>query len=280
MYFTPAAAQAVIARVTRSLMPGGYLFLGHAETLRGLSTDFHLCHTHGTFYYQRRGGPPVSSQPPTRSPVLPVSDPGWASGWVDTVQRATDRISALSQVVPPSPVAPPVERVEPVDPLGPSRALFEAERFGDALLALDALPSAAAQDPDALLLRAAVLTHHGRLAAAADACERLLAVDETSAGAHYLLALCREGGGDRSGARDHHQVAAHLDPTFAMPHLRLGLLARREGDLATARRELTEAIALFRREDGSRILLFGGGFGRQALTALCQAELLAAGGRP
>ena len=56
MYLMLETAQAVIARLTRALAPGGYLFLGHAETLRGLSHDFHLRHTHGTFYYQRRDG--------------------------------------------------------------------------------------------------------------------------------------------------------------------------------------------------------------------------------
>ena len=54
MYFTPAIQQAIIGRIARSLAPGGYLFLGHAETLRGLSQEFHLVHTHGTFYYQRK----------------------------------------------------------------------------------------------------------------------------------------------------------------------------------------------------------------------------------
>ncbi|MGH8471830.1 MAG: CheR family methyltransferase, partial [Gammaproteobacteria bacterium] len=53
MYFTPEHAQALVGRITRSLAPGGTLFLGHAETLRGLSQDYHLRHTHGTFYYQR-----------------------------------------------------------------------------------------------------------------------------------------------------------------------------------------------------------------------------------
>ena len=55
MYFTPEVAQALVARLTRSLTPDGYLFLGHAETLRGLSNDYHLRHTHDTFYYQRKG---------------------------------------------------------------------------------------------------------------------------------------------------------------------------------------------------------------------------------
>ncbi len=54
MYFSPEKMCAVIARIAASLVPGGFFFLGHAETLRGLSQDFHLLHTHETFYYQRR----------------------------------------------------------------------------------------------------------------------------------------------------------------------------------------------------------------------------------
>ena len=49
MYFTPEIMRAVVERITRSLSPGGFLFLGHAETLRGVSSDFHLCHTHDAF---------------------------------------------------------------------------------------------------------------------------------------------------------------------------------------------------------------------------------------
>jgi chemotaxis protein methyltransferase CheR len=79
---------------------------------------------------------------------------------------------------------------------------------------------------------------------------------------------------------DQHQVAAYLDPAFAMPRLHLGLLARRAGDTRGAQRELREALALLVREDASRVLLFGGGFTREALTQLCRAELRAAGGNP
>jgi chemotaxis protein methyltransferase CheR len=106
----------------------------------------------------------------------------------------------------------------------------------------------------------------------------LLTVDELNAGAHYLMALCQEHAGDRAAAEEHDRAAVYLDPFFAMPHLHLGLLAKRSNDTEAAQRELSHALTLLAREDASRILLFGGGFTREALTAFCRAELRAVGG--
>ena len=145
---------------------------------------------------------------------------------------------------------------------------------------LAGLPVDSARDPDALLLQAVGLTHGGDLAVAERVCRELLELDEMSAGAHYLMALCREDAGDPRGAAEHDQLAVYLDPGFAMPRLHLGLLARRKGDLAGARRELGEALALLQREEASRLLLYGGGFNREVLLALCRAEILACEGRP
>jgi chemotaxis protein methyltransferase CheR len=75
-------------------------------------------------------------------------------------------------------------------------------------------------------------------------------------------------------------VAAYLDPGFAMPRLHLGLLARRAGNDVAARRELGQALVLLQREDASRLLLFGGGFSRDTLMALCRTELLRCGRTP
>ena len=107
--------------------------------------------------------------------------------------------------------------------------------------------------------------------AAQKAGERLVIVDVRSDDAWNQ--------GHVAGAVNHNQVAAYLDPAFAMPRLRLGLLARRSGDRDAARRHLGQALLLFQREDPSRILLFGGGFKRDSLIALCRAELAASGGK-
>jgi chemotaxis protein methyltransferase CheR len=291
MYFTPESAQALVARMTSSLAPGGHLFLGHAETLRGLSSEYHLCHTHGTFYYQRKDPRNIHAElrrEPTQGAVpeaeIPVPVPTSTNTWVETIRQASDRIQVLTE----RPTASLALRAgrgaghanQTATQLQLALELLKQERFSDALDLMGRLPAESDKDPDVLLLRAALLTHSGRLADAEHASSLLLARDELNTGAHYLLALCRESAGDPQGALDHDQAAIYLDPGFAMPHLHLGLMARRAGDWEGARRELGQALALLKREEASRLLLFGGGFGREALIALCRAELLSAEGVP
>ena len=294
IYFSQETTRRVIARLTRALAEGGYLFLGHSETLRGISNAFHLLHTHETFYYQLRHS--RESVPPPLSPIperpAPITD---GEAWVDVIGRAADRIALLAQ----RPLAPPASareppRAPPDAPLAPSGngsagggwdfglalSLLQQERFAEALAHLAHLPPDANHDPDAQLLRAVVLVNCGRLAEAEHVCGELLSFDELNAGAHYVMALCRENDGDRAGAVQHDETAIYLAPHFAMPHLHLGLLAKRASDRETARRELGIAIGLLAREDLSRILLFGGGFNRESLTKLCQAELAACGAQP
>jgi chemotaxis protein methyltransferase CheR len=57
-------------------------------------------------------------------------------------------------------------------------------------------------------------------------------------------------------------------------------MARRRKDAATARQELTTALGLLEGEDASRLLLFGGGFSRSTLLALCRSELVNLKGAP
>jgi chemotaxis protein methyltransferase CheR len=150
--------------------------------------------------------------------------------------------------------------------------LLHRERFADALEVLDEFSGPAEEDPEALLLRAVLLTHGGSLSAAERACRRLLEVDSRSAGAHVLLAMCREGVQDLPAAVEHCRTAITFDPEFAIPHVHLGRLARRMGDRRTARRQYAQSVRLLPAESGRRILLFGGGFDREALISLCRTQ--------
>jgi chemotaxis protein methyltransferase CheR len=273
MYFTQDVARAVIARIARSLRPGGFLFLGVAETLRGLSSAFHLTHTHGTFYYKRRDE--TRALPDSESSDVKDDHTG-AKDFVEAIDDATRRIRSLK---PRTKRAARTVKRKPID-LDAVVELFRCERVSEAVSLLDELPAALRQDSEVLLLRAMLLTHGGDLAEAEQICTELLSRSEDNAGAHYLMALCKESAGDHAAALKSDQTAVRLDPGFAMPHLHVGLLARRAGDWDAARRELSKAATLIPGENNSRLLLFGGGFNREALSGLCRAQLNACGGRP
>lgn len=266
MYFTPEIARSVVGRISQALAPSGYLFLGHAETLRGITPDFHLCHTHDTFYYQQRDNFVAEVLPSNTLFNAPLLSPVLAT----PVVKQSDHHLPVSQTAITT----------------PSRAwnlslVLEAvrqERFADALELIGSLPADSHEDPDALLLRAVLLTNHGRVNESEEVCRRLLALDELNAGAHYLMSLCREHEGDTHRAIEHGLTSIYLDPSFAMPHLHLGILAKRSGDTVSAQRELGKARVLLASEDASRILLFGGGFSRDALLQLCRLQLTAAAG--
>lgn len=284
IYFSPAQALALVERFTQALQPGGYLFLGHAENLRGLSQDFHVCHTHDTFYYRRRTRDETARRQPQPAASLQMPQPLEAVldgnvSWVDAIRDSAERIQSLAQK-PRRTAASHAAGNKPRWSLAPAFDLLRNERYGEALDALRGLPPEAANDVDTVLLQAVLYVHSGRLDEAEHACRHLLDLDELNAGAQYVLALCYEGAGDTHAAMSHDQTAIYLDPGFAMPHLHLGLLARRSHDLETAQRELQQALILFQREELARLLLFGGGFGRDALLALCRAELIASGGMP
>ena len=279
MYFTPEVQRSVVARLASVLVPGGHLFLGHAETLRGLSQEFHLVHTHDTFYYRRREvgeGPsaaPIVGHRPRRTtePRAPAASPDVSP--LETIKRATGRIENLA-AEPTADSGSPPAAPSPHPAAADILDLLARERFAEALALLDQ-PSrmARGEDLDGLLLRAVLFVQSGDYAAAARISRSLIARDEHHAGANYLLGLCHEGTGAPAAALVHYDLATHIDPFFAMPFLRRGVLSRRSGQIAGARADLGKAHALLEAEDPSRLLIFGSGFTRGALLKLCEAEL-------
>jgi len=53
IYFDEAEQKRLVEKLYRCLNPGGYLFVGHAESLFGLSTKFRMIHHHNGTAYQR-----------------------------------------------------------------------------------------------------------------------------------------------------------------------------------------------------------------------------------
>ncbi|MFL5344979.1 MAG: CheR family methyltransferase [Hyalangium sp.] len=256
IYFSPEAARRAIARIEQALTPGGFLFLGPSETLRGLSDAFEVVQAGEAFYFQRGRGASSTARlrivTPPPIPAAPTAAPA-------------------AKAVPPKP-AEPLHKLE-----GAGRAwrLLEEERYAEARSLLETLPEHEREHSLSRLLQAALHLQAGLFREAERLGKALAESGAQGAAAHYLLGLCREQAGDTASARAFYERAVHLEPTFALGHLRLGMLARREGAPTHARVALRLALTLLAHEQPVHLMLFGGGFGRHGLMQVCQRELWA-----
>lgn len=258
LYFPQDVIRKLIARMTQALVPGGYLFLGPSETLRGISDDFELLRSGDAFYYRLRQ-PSVATLPRAPTPLIPPKAPAPTS-----VPISGNSISGAWE---------PVSTPTSTDGLEVILQLLDAERYTDAWTRLEALPDSS--HPRAQLLRAVLHLHAGRLDEAERVGRHLVAEGSNEPAAQYLLGLCLEQAGDEKAARARYAAAVRADPTFALGHLRAGSLARRAGAVAEARVALRMSLSLLPQEKPFILSLFGGGFGRHGLIQLGLRELQA-----
>lgn len=318
MYLTPVAAQVLVGRMTRALAPGGYLFLGHTDTLGSDPAGLEQQHARNAFFYRR----PESAAPPYARPAFPPR-PGDSAALARPTATTAVGGPRASTVRPVSPTAirsaaasltsfgtaskgwagatlagrettsretagRTASDRRRVDPAVRQQALtlLRGEQFAAALAVVEAslpIPGRPGErgspdrsiglPPADLLLYGVLLAQVGHPDAAAVVARQLLDLDGRHADAHHLLGMCLDDGAAVDSATGHYQRAAYLDPQFALPRLRLGLLARRRGDRRGATVELEAALDLLRYEHDERVTLFGGGFSRSSLIALCQSEL-------
>ncbi|MCB1056425.1 MAG: tetratricopeptide repeat protein [Acidobacteria bacterium] len=270
IYLRLGVTRELIRRFSQALAPGGFLFLGHTESLRGISRDFSVEHTHGTFYYRRLASK-APAAPTGEVPPSPVrshlgSFPGRPDAQAAAGSGATPRVTRDGEA--------PSTREATAEDRSRIFELLRLERLEEALtLAERSVRDGGSDDVEAMTVLAVLLTNRGDVERARAACHAILALDSLHAGAHYLLALCAELEGALDRAQEHDETAVHLDPGFAMAHLHLGRLALHEGDSETAAEHLERAESLLEITESSQLLLYGGGFRREALIALCRAQL-------
>lgn len=262
MYFSAEAMNQTLARLELALRLGGYLFLGHAESLRSRTTatnappatfQMQVRQAHEAFFYTKVAVPPdhesttqapslasAGSLGPATGPTHGPPDPAW----FENIGRQGERIASLhaealrrdaetqrkSRVTttPPADDGPPTPRSR----LLTAVSALDAGRFDE----VEALCAPLIEDPDA----------------------------------QYLLALRREHLDDPEGAIAHYQMASALDTRFAMPRVHLGIVLARLGDDEAAHKAFSEAVLLLPSESDERLLWFGGGFSREGLREHCR----------
>lgn len=254
IYFSLATTRRIIERFSHALTPGGYLFLGHAETLLNISENFRRLHEDGGFYYRLL--PPRPEAPVVPQPVVPQP----------------------VAILPP-PKFPPVLFVKPPSSEPSLESLFaeaqgaaESEDFGAAAQKYVIILRRDPTHVGALVGQGFLLANQGAHREALDLCAQALDVDDLSPDAYFLRGLIFDLEGDLPGAVSEYRRALLLDLDFVMAHYNLGKVYWRQGRRRDARRELNNTRRLLENWSEDLLVPYSGGLSRAVFLEVCRED--------
>ncbi len=235
IYFGRDTTRALMGRLHAGLRDGGYLFLGHSETLWQVSEDFRLVALgtgEGAAYVYRRLDEPAADRRavlPDRRTLQELPLPVERRVAVRRAPRSFGgELAALPRQVPP-------QDALPEDALPAVREALAQGRYEDA-------------------------ARWARLAGAAD---------PLRAEVHYLLGLALVDQGLDAEALPALRRAVYLDPTDGLAHFLLAGALARCGDRPAAAREYRAAAQELARQGDSADAPELGGRSARELAALC-----------
>ena len=253
IYFDRDTTKRLMTRMHSTLREGGYLFLGHAETLWQISTDFSLVSLGDAFLYRRQ------AEDGERRAVLPD-------------RRTEDELRPTKAD----------RRRGPVDRrrLALTRRKVEAPEPS----ALPVPPAARAdmgRDP-LVAVRSAVA--EGRYDEAADLAAEVADATPLRSEAHYLQGLALGNLGRDPEALVVLRKAVYLDPSDGFAHFLLGGALERLGEHVAAARSYRAAAATLGERPGDAVAPELGGRSVRELAEVCEqlaarADTVSRGGR-
>jgi chemotaxis protein methyltransferase CheR len=247
IYFSRDTTRRLMTSFHEALGDGGYLFLGHSETLWQVNDRFRLVTLGDAFVYRR--DVPADEGVAERRAVLPdrrTGDDGLPPGGDRRVARsdrrgvrtrdALTRSRALPFPRSPRPVPEPVAPVG--DPVDEVRAVLRAGRYEDAAALAAAVSVAEPLRADAHYLHGLALANLGRDADALVELRKAVYVDPLAGFAHFLLGGVLARLGDGAGSARSYLAAAESLGRSSDDHVAAELGGRSVGELVDLCRRL------------------------------------------
>lgn len=238
IYFRPERTRRLVRGLYEAVNDGGYLLLGHSESLWQMADGFALIEHEGAFCYRKVGSTPEAAEP--RGPQ---------SRSRSRSERGKSGLPAGS-LMPRRPARPaPIQST----PLQPPRetaggqyerclAAFRAEEWVQAEASLDALIKSSPQFVPAYVLLGGVYAHRGRYEEAFEQARCVLRLNDLEPRGHLLLGMIAAWSGRVDEARQSLRRALYLDDSLALAHFWLGNLHRDRGDFDRACHEYQNVV--------------------------------------
>jgi chemotaxis protein methyltransferase CheR len=268
IYFDLPLIRKVVGQFYDCLAPGGYLFLGHAETLWHINDRFETVEFPQTIIYRKPLPGKVSEIIP--QPAVPVPE------------IEEDIFEGIETEKPPGFCAPPGAPPPPPTPtsdlgaiLLTAKQMAELAQYEDALVLLNGVM---ARDQNQTLkiayyIRANILANLGRYEEAVADLEKTIALENLLVDAYYLLGVLDVKGGRWKEAETQFRKVLYIEPKVVMAYFNLGHIYLSKKNLKKAALEFTNAIRLLNRMSRDERIRFCQEYTVEFLLKACHSVL-------
>jgi chemotaxis protein methyltransferase CheR len=238
IYFQPDVSRRLVHGLHDSIAEGGYLLLGHAESLWQVDDRFALVEHGGAFAYQKTN-----------------------------IGRDSFSFAAVEPHVPPAFAQASSEQYDEC------LRFFRDGDWPNAEAGLRSLLRSSPTFAPARLLLGGVYAHSGRYDEAADEAEALLKLSDLEPRAHLLLGMIAARQHRVDQAMQSLRRALYLDDSLALAHFWLGNLYRDRGDRVRACHEYESLVSDWERRTFDLTEEFASDLTAAQLVDFCSASL-------
>jgi chemotaxis protein methyltransferase CheR len=258
IYFRLESTRRVVQNFYDSLNEGGYLFVGHSETLTSVNETFEAVEVGGVFLYRK-----------------PVSRKAFAFGQSapPRAARATRAASARSRTAA-APAVEPSAASGAEDLLAQARIDLKEGRPERVLETVGLLLGIDPNNAEAHLLSAYVHADTGDYDEAMRASHRALAINPLLPVARYILGIIHQRQGDPVRAISELKKTIYIDGDFALAHLNLANIYKSQRKWEAAAKEYENALKALKQSPEGKWTEFSGGFQADLLARTCERSLI------
>jgi chemotaxis protein methyltransferase CheR len=260
IYFTTTTNSKIVEGFASHLKPGGYLFLGHSETLAGISTKFDSQIYDGGFFYRKKS----AEEPAKINAAAKAPDITHAK----VLANCERPLKLLKKAVPPLETNENIHACyeKAVARMNEKNPVKRENLFSKIL----------EEKPDhmaAFLGEALISAHEGKLNEALTYCNMALLIDDLLPEAYFFRGLVFEMFAFTEDSLREYGKAILLNSDFVMPYYKLGKLCALTRQHKLGSRQLQNCMKLMAKIDRDTVIPYSGGITREVFLEQLREEL-------
>ncbi len=278
IYFNDQTTQRVIENFYNCLAQDGYLFLGHTESLWQITDKFERVEFPQTFIYKKRLGPvrEEAMKPFIAVPQIEIER------WPSLKEAGTEKrffpqelgSDVQERPKPLEEVEKPLDRKEKVQSAYEQTALRLREMKDQTTLPHPyGMIDQDKDDPCSSLTKATLLANEAKYKEAADILAKIIAVDNLSVEAYYLLGVLSYKSSDLKEAETQFRRVIYVAPDSVLAYFNLGSIYLYQTKFDEAAREFRNAIRLLEKRPKDEQVRFCEDFTVEFLLRACRNNL-------